>query len=129
MDIAPTLLELAGLPADKGMHGKSLVGQLTQAESAQQFRDYVYSTYTNALAHAEKDAKTYGTMIRTRRYKLVNYHGHGTGELFDMEEDPGEFNNLWDDPDHQKIKMDLMIKSYDVTVRTNNPGTGIAGRY
>ncbi len=129
VDIAPTLLELAGLPADKGMHGKSLVGQLTQAENAQEFRDYVYSTYTNALAHAEKDAKSYGTMIRTRRYKLVNYHGHGTGELFDMEKDPGEFNNLWDDPGYQKIKMDLMIKSYDVTVRTTNPGTGIAGRY
>lgn len=129
VDIAPTLLELAGLPSDKGMHGKSLVGQLTRTESARQFRDYVYSTYTNALAHGEKGAKTYGTMIRIRRYKLVNYHGHGTGELFDMEKDPGEFNNLWDDPDYQKIKMDLMVKSYDVTVRTTNPGTRIVGRY
>jgi hypothetical protein len=46
-----------------------------------------------------------------------------------MEKDPGVFNNLWDDPDYQKIKMDLMVKSYDVTVRTTNPGTRIVGRY
>jgi len=46
-----------------------------------------------------------------------------------MKKDPGEFNNLWDDPDHQKVKMDLMIKSYDLTVRTTNVGTEITGRY
>ncbi len=128
-DIAPTLLELAGLPADEGMHGKSLVRQLTHPEDAGEHRPFVYSTYTNTLANAEKDKKSYGTMIRNRRYKLVNYHGHGTGELFDMKQDPGEFNNLWDDPDHQKVKMDLMIKSYDLTVRTTNVGTKITGRY
>ena len=38
-------------------------------------------------------------MIRTRRHKLVTYHGHGLGELFDLEEDPGEFVNRWDDPE------------------------------
>ena len=129
VDIAPTLLELAGLPADDGMHGKSLLRQLTHPEDAGEHRPLVYSTYTNALAYGEKDRKSYGTMIRTRRYKLVNYHGHGTGELFDMKNDPGEFNNLWDDPGHQNVKMDLMIKSYDVTVTTTNVGTKITGRY
>ncbi|KPK43141.1 MAG: hypothetical protein AMJ65_06685 [Phycisphaerae bacterium SG8_4] len=59
----------------------------------------------------------------------MNYHGHGTAELFDINKEPGEFNNLWDDPDHQKVKMDLMIKSYDLTVRTTKPGTKITGRY
>lgn len=129
VDIAPTLLELAGLSVDEGMHGKSLVRQLTYPEDAGDHRPFVYSTYTNTLAHGEKDKKSYGTMIRTKRYKLVNYHGHGTGELFDMLKDPGEFNNLWDDPDHQKIKMDMMIKSFDLTVRTTNVGTEITGRY
>ena len=90
MDITPTLLELTGLPADDGMHGKSLLRQLTHPEEAGEHRPFVYSTYTNTLAHGEKDNKSYGTMIRTRRYKIVNYHGHGTGELFDMKEDPGE---------------------------------------
>jgi arylsulfatase A-like enzyme len=129
VDIAPTLLELAGLPADDGMHGKSLLRQFTHPEAAGEHRPFVYSTYTNALAHGEKDGKSYGTMIRTKRYKLVNYHGHGRGELFDMKNDPGEFNNLWDDPGHRKVKMDLMVKSYDVTVTTTNVGTKITGRY
>jgi len=129
VDIAPTLLELAGLPADEGMHGKSLVRQLTQTDRPDQHRHYVYSTYTNALAYGEKDRKSYGTMICTRRYKLVNYHGHGVGQLFDLEEDPAEFHNLWDDPHYQKAKMDLMIRSYDLTVRTTNTGSRIVGRY
>ena len=68
-------------------------------------------------------------MIRTRRYKLLNYHGHGAGELFDLDKDPGEFHNLWDDPGHQRIKMDLMIRSYDLTVRTTDTGSRIVGRY
>ena len=79
------------------------------------------------LARPTKSSAT--TMVRTRRYKLVNYHGHGAGELFDMRKDLGEFNNLWDDPDHRKIKMDLMIKSYDLTVRTTHVGTRLTGRY
>ena len=38
-------------------------------------------------------------MIRDDRYKLIVYHGHDIGELFDLENDPDEFDNLWDDPD------------------------------
>ena len=40
----------------------------------------------------------HGTMERDRRHKLVVYHGHEPGELFDLRENPGEFVNLRDDP-------------------------------
>jgi arylsulfatase A-like enzyme len=52
-------------------------------------------------------------MIRDRRYKLVVYHGHDTGELFDLENDPGEFVNLWDSPDHREQRFRLMKLSFD----------------
>ena len=52
-------------------------------------------------------------MIRDRRYKLAVYHGHPVGELFDLEADPGEFDNLWDDPAYAGILFDLLKRSFD----------------
>ena len=43
--------------------------------------------------------KSYATMFRDERYKLVVYHTHDKGELYDLENDPWEFENLWHDSD------------------------------
>ena len=45
-------------------------------------------------------------MVRTHRWKLNYYVGHG-GELYDLENDPGEWDNLYDDPAHQPIVREL----------------------
>jgi arylsulfatase A-like enzyme len=45
-----------------------------------------------------------------RRYKLTVYYGRDYGELFDLETDPGENNNLWADPDYAELKADLVMK-------------------
>ena len=52
-------------------------------------------------------------MVRDARHKLVVYHGHDVGELFDLQADPGEFDNLWDDPALTDVRFDLMKKSFD----------------
>jgi arylsulfatase len=129
VDIAPTLLELSGLPVDRSMHGKSLMGQLSGHVAPWEHRDRVYATYTNTLTSSEEDRPSYGTMVRTRRYKLASYHGTGKGQLFDLEKDPGEFVNLWDDPKHQTAKTELLQRSYDITVMTTSKGSRTVGRY
>ena len=42
------------------------------------------------------------------RYKLTVYHRRNYGELFDLEEDPGELRNLWDDPAAANLKSEMV---------------------
>ena len=59
---------------------------------------------------------TFATMHRTRRYKLCVYHGKGVGELFDLESDPWEHENLWNDAAHADKKCQLLAESFDAHV-------------
>jgi arylsulfatase A-like enzyme len=63
-------------------------------------------------------------MYRTRRYKLVVYHRNNLGELFDLEKDPHEFENLWDDPAATGIKNQLILESFnDHVMKTTDVGS------
>lgn len=44
------------------------------------------------------------------RYKLTVYYNHNYGELFDLQDDPNEINNRWDDPNFVALKQQLMLK-------------------
>ncbi len=117
IDIAPTVLDICGLAVPERMQGRSLVPVLTEANDTHQHRSFVRCEYYRAL---NPDAPnrlgfngTYATMIRNERYKLVIYHGHDIGELFDLRQDPGEFQNLWDEPEYRDMQFDLMKKSFD----------------
>jgi arylsulfatase len=115
VDIAPTLLELAGVRAPEKMQGRSLWPLLTGA--ATEHRDFVRSEYYRALnpdaPGREHLEGSYATMIRDRRYKLVCYHDRAMGELFDLEADPGEFDNRWDDSDYAEVRFALLKQSFD----------------
>ena len=117
-DIAPTLLEAADDTVPERMVGSSLLRLLCDPDAPDHHRDTVRSEYYNTL---NKDAPgrdftgSYGTMIREERYKLVTYHGHELGELFDLESDPWEHNNLWDDPAHVATRFRLLKTAFDQT--------------
>ena len=66
-------------------------------------RDYVICENRNepTLMHV----KTYVS----ERYKLTVYYERLYGELFDLQEDPGELRNLWDDPAHRDLKGQLLL--------------------
>ena len=125
LDITPTLLELADQPIPETMHGKSLLPILTGKADPRHHREFVRCEYYEVL----QGPRSYATMLRTRRYKLVNYHGHPFGELFDLEKDPHEFENLWDNPAYSAIRFDLMKKSFDALAFSVDLGTERVGRY
>ncbi len=124
IDIAPTLLELAGVPVPKRMQGMSLRNLLMDTEAADHHRDFARCEYYHALNPAVREGinGAYATMLRDDRYKLVVYHGHGIGELFDLERDPDEFDNLWDDAAKTETKLSLMQLSFDALALATDTG-------
>lgn len=80
LDIYPTLTELCGLPKNELNEGHSLVKLLQNPEA-----DWQYP----ALSFYGKE----NIMIRDKRYRLIRYEG-GEFELYDMKNDPNEWDNL-----------------------------------
>lgn len=117
VDIAPTLLEAAGLDVAERMQGRSLLPLCEGKADSTRFRDFVYSEYYNSWAHKH----AYGTMLRTEHEKIVVYHGTDQGELYDLRSDPDEFINLWDAVDHQAQKLRLMKMCFDASVLSMDP--------
>lgn len=113
VDIVPTLLELTGLTIPDEMHGKSLLPILRGETESSDHRDFVRCEYYDALAMRDH---SFATMYRNRRYKLVVYHGHNEGELYDLENDPNEFNNLWHAQEMQEVKLHLLKDSFDASM-------------
>jgi len=125
LDITPTLLELNGLPVPETMHGRSLLPILTGRADPGHHRDFVRCEYYEVLG----GPRSYATMLRTREYKLVNYHGHEPGELFDLKNDPHEFENQWDNPAYASVRFDLTKKSFDALAFAVDAGSRRVGRY
>ncbi len=114
LDLTATIVELGGLEQPDYMQGRSLLPLLTRAEENDELRDSVRCEYFDALdPHFTGGSGTYATMYRERRYKLSLYHGHGVGEIYDLQEDPWEHHNLWDDPGSQVLKARLIAESFD----------------
>jgi arylsulfatase A-like enzyme len=117
LDTTSTVMDLAGLPIPKYMQGKSLLPILRGEASPDDHRDFVRSEYFDALAPEFTGGNgAFATMYRDRRYKLIVYHGHKLGELYDLETDPWEHENLWDCPKYVGLKYELLHASLDATV-------------
>ncbi|MCP4505165.1 MAG: sulfatase-like hydrolase/transferase [Fuerstiella sp.] len=114
LDLTATVIELAGLDQPDYMQGRSLLPILKGAAEPSHFRDSVRCEYFAALdPYFTGGTGTFGTMYRRGHWKLVVYHGHGLGELYNLEDDPQEFNNLWDDPAHAAVRAQLVFESFD----------------
>ncbi len=48
------------------------------------------------------------TMARTDEWKLVHFLDEPFGQLFNLKRDPEETRNLWDDPNSQEAKRELL---------------------
>ena len=93
IDLAPTFLDLAGLPIPDSMQGRSFK-PLLAGEQPADWRTSVYYRYYHDPGHHNTRAH-YG--VRTATHKLIHYWTKDAWELFDLRSDPTEQHNLLSD--------------------------------
>ena len=98
-DIGTTILEQARIEPSYGMQGIDLLGDAD--------RDAAYIQYAHQRPMDGLGTRPHVHTIRTHRHRLSVFEGLDWGECYDLVEDPGEFENLWADPDAQTVKATL----------------------
>lgn len=114
LDIAPTLLEAAGVPIPREVQGESLLPLFKNKKV--KGREALYYHYYENGEHAV--SPHFG--VKTRRYKLIRFYDKVQGwELYDLQKDPQEMNNLYGRKGYEKITADLekklaaLVRQYD----------------
>lgn len=125
VDVLPTLLDLCGLPVPENVQGRSFATLITGNPDRYAPRETVFCENIIPEVFAppnRKGTKVYhpfvpglgedgilypdAKMVRTKRWKL-NYYPSCDGELYDLENDPGETRNLWTDPSCAEVVRTL----------------------
>ena len=107
IDLAPTLLDFAGLPVPKEIQGRSL-RPLVEGKFVSWRKAWFYEYFF------EHNFPTPPILaVRTDTAKLIQYPGHDDWtELFDLKADPYEMKNLMGDPAHKKL-LAQMKREFD----------------
>jgi len=105
IDYAPTFLEIAGAQIPESMQGESLL-PLLKGERALRWRNSLfYHFYEYPAEHMVK--RHFG--VRTERYKLICFYNDiFQMELFDLQEDPNELHNQYDNPDYSDVRRQMV---------------------
>ena len=90
-DVMPTLLDLAGIDIPDTVEGLSMVGE--------ERRSYLYGECGEGVSATR--------MVHSGRHKLIYYPVGNRVQLFDLESDPSELNDLASSPDHAAIQAQL----------------------
>lgn len=108
LDFGPTFLDYCGVETPSDMQGESF-RKIMSGESSE-WRDAIYYTYYEYPSiHMVK--RHYG--VRTDRYKLIHfYYDVDEWELYDLESDPHEMENVYSDPAYANVQQ-MMHKRLD----------------
>ncbi|MDE6279804.1 MAG: DUF4976 domain-containing protein, partial [Paramuribaculum sp.] len=126
IDYAPTFLELAGVKVPADMQGKSFAPLLRGDKVEGEWRPdgIYYHFYEYPGEHCVR--RHYG--VRDDRYKLMHFYNDiDQWELYDLQNDPNELNNLYGKPGYEEVTKTMMGKlkrlqeQYDDPIREKYP--------
>ena len=109
IDILPTILDLVDLETPAGVQGRSQASLLT-TDGTDTGHEYAY------IEHVDSDYT-----LRSLKWRFTVYPGKPYGELYDLESDPHEFVNFWDDDRFASLKGELMQRLLARIVETRDP--------
>ena len=116
IDVAPTLLELAGMVAPDDLDGNSFARQLQDPQSTESTRESLLYEYYWEPSFPQTPT-TFA--LRTKQFKLIQYHGiWDTDELYDVAADPSESNNLIHAAEHQQLVARLRGQLHERLMET-----------
>lgn len=117
IDYAPTILDLAGVEIPKDIQGESFLPLLQGKKMPDWRKSLYYHFYEYPGEHAVR--RHYG--VRTQRYSLIHFYNDiDTWELYDLEKDPMQMNNIYGKKGTEKLTKKLknelkrLEKLYDV---------------
>ena len=128
IDVTPTILDLCNLEIPENIQGISMKNKLVNSEQDDFDKKSVISEYNDAAGGSTiKKTKegiegSRGSMYFDGQYKLNIYHNHNLFELYDLENDPNEFDNLWYKEGYTDLKHELTIKHFKSFVQTVDGG-------
>ncbi|MFC7222226.1 sulfatase-like hydrolase/transferase [Halalkalicoccus sp. GCM10025322] len=112
-DLMPTFLDVAGVEAP-GVDGRS-IRPLLEGEHPEGWPDGHFAEY-----HGDEFGLYSQRMLRTERYKYV-HNGPDGNELYDLESDPHELNNLIDHPAYDEVRSNLESRLLERMRETDDP--------
>ena len=123
VDVMPTILELCGVQPPPGVQGMSLA-PLIRGEPKARGKECVLLQEREAPDLAARglppDSVTQWG-LRTGEWKLIHYPGEDFGELYDLHNDPGEFNNLWGDEACRAQRHEMQLLLLDRIAQARDP--------
>jgi arylsulfatase A-like enzyme len=120
LDFAQTFLDVAGVDAPAQMQGRSLAPLMRGEESSEDWREALYYHYYEGGYEGGVHNVARHEGVRTNRYKLIHFYTLDQWELFDLNEDPDELHNVYNDPDYadvrkrMKERLDVLRDKYEL---------------
>jgi arylsulfatase A-like enzyme len=118
VDIAPTLLEAAGFAVPPYMQGRSLWPIATGRADPAFHKAHAVCDFNDSVGYTPNNTHTRATMVVGERYKSIFYHDMDLAEVFDLDEDPDEFDDLSERPEFSRTMMALTREHMDAVIAT-----------